>query len=179
MKVRGVPVRIALWLAVCSCPGLCQDPPIAAPSPSLPATGVYESFFRLVVQRNRIASNPEVPAVAHPTVQSEFGFTDREMQWLNATAADCEARLSAIRQRQPGPRIIFEARLDAIESGQSSVRLAQQLKEMDDQIAQAISQLTQQLKVALGDARFQKLDAWVRAGAAKGCFIAPCAAARR
>ena len=170
----GIPARIAIGLAICVITGVCQDPPSA--SPNLPAVGVYESFFHTVVQRSQIVSSPTVPATIPPTIQVALGLTDHEIQSLNAIAADCESRLNAI--RQSGAHLIFEARLEAIETGQTPVKAAQQLKQMDARIGALIEQAAQQLKTALGEAGLRKLDAWLRAGGANQCFAAPCVARR-
>ena len=111
-----------------------------------------------------------------PTIQAALGLTDQEMQSLSVIAADCESRLSAV--RQSGSHLIFDARLEAIETGQTPVRAMQQLKDMDVRIGKLMEQSTQQLKSALGEAAFQKLDSWLRAGGANQCFVAPCAARR-
>ena len=145
-------------------------------SPNLPAVSVYESFFRTVVERGRTVSSPAAPIAVPPTIQAALGLTDQEMQSLNVIAADCESRVSAI--RQSGSHLIFDARLEAIETGQTPVKAMQQLKEMDVRIGRLMEQSTQQLKSALGEAAFQKLDGWLRAGGANQCFVAPCAARR-
>ncbi len=174
MTACGIPARIAMGLAVCVMSGLCQDPTSA--SLDFPAVGVYESFFNTVVQRSRVVSNPPASTSLPVTIQAALGLTGPEMQSLNAIAADCESHLSAV--RQSGSHLIFEARLEAIETGHAPVKAAQQLKEMDVRIGRLIEQSTQQLKAALGQAAFQKLDGWLRAGGANQCFVAPCVARR-
>lgn len=170
--------RVAIWLAVGST-GICQELPLASPSP-LPAVGEYESFFRTVAQRSRIsapAPSPEVPAGVPATIQAALGFNDSEMEALDRIASNCVSRLSLV--RLPSARLIFEARLEAIETGKESSVVDQSLKDMAAEVARITGQAAQQLKSALGDARFQKLDEWLRGGGAKGCWIAPCSVARR
>lgn len=164
--------RAAICLSVCSCPGLCQELPFASSSP-LPLVGVYESFFRTVVQRGRIAATPPEGPTAPPTsVQVALGFTDPEMLSLDAIAAASVVQLSAA--RQPATQWIFEARLEAIETGKESQKLTRQLKDMEVQVSRVIEQSRLQLKTALGEARFQKLDDWLHAGGANKCWVAPC-----
>ena len=166
--------RAAIPLTVCLCPGLCQELPFGA-SPSLPPAGVYESFFRTVVQRGRMVATLQQAPTARPTsIQAALGFTDQEMMALDAIAAACNVRLSAA--RGPAAQWILDARLEAIETGQESQRLAHQLKEMEAQISWALEQSILQLKTALGEARFRKLDDWLRAGWANHCWVAPCTA---
>ena len=174
MTGRRIPMWIAMGLAVCVRSAVCQDPPPA--SPNLPAVSAYESFFRTVAQRSQTVSGAPVATAVPATIQAALGLTDQEMQSLNVIAADTESRASAI--RQAGSHLIFEARLEAIETGQTPVKATQQLKEMDLRIGRLMEQSMQQLKSALGDAGFQKLDGWLRAGGANQCFVAPCAARR-
>ena len=149
MTACGISARIAMGLAVCVSSGVCQDPTSA--SLDLPAVSVYESFFRTVVQRSQIVSSPPASTSVPATIQAALGLTDQEMQSLNAIAADCESQVSAV--RQSGSHLIFEARLEAIETGQTPVKAAQQLKEMDVRIGRLIEQSTQQLKSRAGPSR--------------------------
>jgi hypothetical protein len=59
--------------------------------------------------------------------------------------------------------VIFAARLRLIESPSDS-EATQQLKEIEDQHQQIVLAHVQQLKSALGDPRFNMLDAFVHSG---------------
>lgn len=155
-------IAILLFLAGGAC---AQD---------LPTTTPLESFFRTVVQRGHITEVPPANTFAPPTIQAALGFTDSEMQSLNAIASAFINRASDL--RAPTGKMIFQARLDFAETGKESETVRQQFKQMEAELAEALAKAVSQLRTALGDERYQKFDSWLRAGGATGCWIAPCSA---
>jgi len=165
--------RIGFLLVACLSRGLGQVAPSAAPSlENFFTPGVYESFFLEVRQLSRILTDGQANILTKPTIQEAIGLTDQEMRSLNALASDCLTEISPL--RQAAPKLIFEARLRFVESGDSSAWLRQRLTDLDNQLNQAVSDHIQHLKVAFGDSRFQQLDAWVRSPESHHCFVSPC-----
>ena len=144
--IRSLTIGLAGWLISCLGSGLCQTAPDTI-------SGIYASFFLTVAQ----AANG---SRTQRGIEAAIGLTDGEMRSLDAVAADYQARSRAL---NPG-RVIFEARLRSLESGEdSSEWLAQWLCELDNQGRQLVLDLIQQLKTALGDSRFSVLDTYVHA----------------
>ncbi len=120
-------------------------------------------------QRSRITEGP--------TVQSALALTDSEAQALNTIAAGFVHRASAV--PFPSLDMVFQSRLDYVESGKESEALKQYLERMNAERDAALANAMQQLRSAFGEARYQQFDAWLRSKGNEGCWIAPCAAAKK
>jgi hypothetical protein len=99
----------------------------------------YESFFQLLVELQHR------PASFIPNVQEEIGLTALETKLLTDTAADYVSRMN---------RMVFEARLQAAESGKPS--------ESEEQRLQLIRHHVDQLKAGFSSSHLQVLDNYVR-----------------
>ncbi|MCU1234169.1 MAG: hypothetical protein JWP63_2136 [Candidatus Solibacter sp.] len=148
-------MRLAIVLIFCVLPGFGQ-------------TGVCQSFFLTASQLARTPAGK----LSMPTLQDAIGLTDAEMKALNEAAADYAAK-SLVFSEDLG-RLVFEARLRSIESGDASEWLAQRRKEIGDRADQAVVQRLRQLQDALGEVSFQKLERYVHSDWAQHCFVEPC-----
>ena len=157
-------MRYAALLCLLSC--------VTATAQDLLGITPLESFFRTVVQRSYINEAPPPNTFAPATIQAVLGFTDSEMQSLNAIAKTYLERVSRV--RAPSGDLIFQSRLDFAETGKESDTVKQQLKVMAAQLAETLSKATRELRIALGEERYQKFDAWFQAGGTMGCWLAPC-----
>jgi hypothetical protein len=135
-----------------------------------PDPAAYQQLFRQVTELKSMAGHPvarsmngQTVALKIPKLEDAIGLTDADVEILNATAADCMAKIAAF-AKAAGP-LIFESRLEIAGAGQNSDELARKLKEMDEQRNQMVLAHVQQLKTALAPAGFEKLDAYVRAPA--------------
>ena len=174
MGACRIQTRIALLLAACLSLGLSQ----IAPSPlNLAALLPYESFFRTVAQVHRFQADGHADIFTQPTLQEAIGLTDLEMEVLRTVAFNCLATIRPLQEAVP--KLILESRLRFVESGDSSAWLRPHLTDMDNQISQILSHHIQRLRVALGNSRFQQLDAWVRSPESQHCFVSPCTAEKR
>jgi hypothetical protein len=72
--------------------------------------------------------------------------------------------------------LTFEARLRAVESDGASAWLAERRKNLDSQRDEMVQDHIQQLKVELGDLRFEALDAYVRSRKTASNFFPPLSA---
>jgi len=140
----------------------------------LPAYSPLESFLMTVDQRSRLTETAPPSTSVPATIQAALGFTDAEMQALNAIAREFVHRGSAL--RAPTSNMVFEARLELAETGKESDTLKQFTKQVNAELAEALAKSMRDLRSALGDERYQKFDSWFRAGGAKGCWVAPCSA---
>jgi hypothetical protein len=146
---------LAFGLMGCMANGVCQP----APEPSF-----YESFFRQVAALQNvsgpIALNGQPSGLTRPTPQDAIGLTDQESQALNALASDFEDGIRSL--DSAFAPLVFEGRLRRIESDETSVWLAEKLKDLEDQRNHMVSRYMQRLRAAFGDSRFEALDAFVR-----------------
>jgi hypothetical protein len=143
--------------------GYCQAGIVEIPGP--PDASRYRDFFNQVAF---LRSSPVVGAfteqfevrVTRPTLQEAIGVTDAEAASLTAISKDCGVKLSQL-DGTPGPSK-FEALMRSIESGETLAQLEQRMKELDERRDQVVRDHVEQLKTALGDSRFQVVDAFVR-----------------
>ena len=140
----------------------------------LPTHSPLESFLMTVEQRGRLTETPPPNTFVPATIQAALGFTDAEMQSLNAIARAYVHRASIL--RAPAPEMVFQARLELAETGKKSETFKQQIKAMEAGLAAALAQASRELRTALGDEHYQRFDAWFQAGGATGCWVAPCRA---
>jgi len=140
----------------------------------LPTYSPLESFLMTVDQRSRLTETPPPSTSIPTTIQTALGFTDSEMQSLNAIAKDFVHRASAV--RAPSSEKVFQARLELAETGKESETLKEFTKQANAELAEALAKTMRDLRAALGDERYQKFDTWFRAGGATGCWVAPCSA---
>jgi hypothetical protein len=130
----------------------------------------YESFFRQVVQmkalsdltvRTQLNGVPATATLVPKKLQDVVGLTDSEANLVNAAAAECVARLNALRTPSS---LAFESLMQQIESGKVSDSLDAQLKELGWRRTQAVLDDVERLRIALGEDRFQILNDYVRSG---------------
>ncbi|MEO8591773.1 MAG: hypothetical protein ABI759_00490 [Candidatus Solibacter sp.] len=164
---------LAFAFAMCA---LAQDVPVAS-SAGEPETGPLGSFLYYVEQIARLGnptpgSLPTVRDAVALYLREEFRCTDQETQALQAVAASYVRRVDLI--RAPYGHLVFEARLEFADTGQESIKFNQAMKKMNEQLAEQAVQAKQQLKAALRDERFERLDAWVHSADAKRCVGGPC-----
>ena len=94
-------------------------------------------------------------------MQTDVGLSDPEMQTLREIAADCESKVEPLDRILM--RLTFDSLMESIQFGQNaSSPLQQRRQELYDQIDLVVHDHVAQLKTALGDSRFEKLDAFVR-----------------
>jgi hypothetical protein len=155
MRLGIVRMGMAVWLAGCVCQSVCQTDPPADDS-------LYSALFqRLALQARSILLNGQPVTLPQPAIQEAAGLTDQEMKDLNRIAADCQTSVRAVERR---PHAVFDALMESIETGKDTTAEVQQLaKEEESQRQRIVLDHIQQLRTALGDARFQALTAWLRA----------------
>jgi hypothetical protein len=169
MTRRTVPCAILLWVVACLIPAAAQTSPSGAPAPreiqAKPAAEPpsWESFF-LQVPPAKTPASTAAPINAQPALvmrtpsQEAIGLTDQEAALLFAVAADCQAQLRKIEGRIPS--LTFESRLEFIETGEISKPLAHKLQAIDTDRAQVVQDHVLQLKIAVGDATFERIEAY-------------------
>jgi hypothetical protein len=161
---------IAVWLAGCCCHGDCQTAPSAAAPRQEPSDySIYDAFFQKVaLQKDAPNGQPSLlngqPTDLHfLSIQEAVGLTDREMQALNGIATDCQDRIGSIPRHT---NFVFDALLESIESGKDTSADMQQLsKDQENQRERMVLDHMHQVRAAFGDARFQELNARLRAEA--------------
>jgi uncharacterized protein YhaN len=147
-------VRVALVLGAAGLFCFAQERPDPA---------AYERFFQDVSvfesASSQAASNGDDAKPVFPKIQEKIGLTDAEGTILNATADDCVSRLAAL--RPASARLTLQSRIEFAGYGKHSDELTQKLKDLEDQRNQLVSDHVQQLRAALSEASFAKVDAYV------------------
>ncbi len=153
---RAIRLGLAFTLAACA---LCQDRPN-------PSAAAYAFVFAQVADlqasdRTPPAPGPDgSPAPIRPSVQDVFGISRDEAQLLIATARDCGAGDRALQEQKAA--LVFQSRLDFIETGKHSDNLDEQMKNVDAQHDQMILAHVRELKEKLPAAAFDKIVGYVR-----------------
>lgn len=184
MEIRIVRLGIAALLGagLLSCPGSCQSD--AAPPAAVPRSEyqIYFSFFHRVqypayrssrapADSVHFSSKPMSPDDV-PVFPQLAGLTDREINDVRAIAADCEQRLQAVGSDHP--HLAWEAVMESIETGEDqSTKVEQMVRADQDQRERIVLAHEQVLKAALGDARFQELDARLREASNRTPLVLP------
>jgi hypothetical protein len=130
----------------------------------------YQSFFLTVALLSRFVPT-ETKTLVEPTLPTVLGLNEAEMQALNSIATDYEAKSVVLARTHS--HIIMEARLRAIESGDSSDWLARQTKAIDDRARRLLADHVLRIQRELGESRFQAVAAYVR-DPSPHCYITPC-----
>lgn len=170
MTRRTVPCATAFCLAACLAPAACLAQPPAQPPRETEAVKPaaeppsWESFFRQVPPAKTPSSpvaaiNAQLHVVMRTPSQEAIGLTDQEAALLFAIATDYQAQLSKIEARIPS--LTFESRLEYIETGEISKPLADKLRAIDTERARAVQDHVQQLKTAVGDATFERIETYM------------------
>jgi hypothetical protein len=163
-------MAFAFSVAGSFCSGLCQTASSdVLPPQDRPDSAMYEQLFLQVSALkwasdsggSAVAANGEVITRTVPKIQDVVGLTGADVEILNATAGDCVARIGSLQAAAGG--LILESRLQFIESGKHWEALAEKLKNIDDERSRMVMDHVRQLKAALPDSSFEKLDAFVRA----------------
>jgi hypothetical protein len=154
MRLSGIWVYLLAILS-CLCPAFGQ----AGAEQNQSVREFYESFFRQVVALKAAADHPiEVPLKILPRLQDVVGLTDGEVDILNGVATDWASKISALAY----PRgMIFESRLQQIQFGRILEPLASQLRDIENRHDEMVLDHVRQLKDAIGDLRFQVLEAYL------------------
>jgi hypothetical protein len=162
MSIPATP--IATLLGLLTCHGLCQTSaragPPANPLDNLVISGVprveppnrvYQNFFDEVKDLGRLPLSLEAHTSLRPT--------DQELRSLRTVTADLATESRFFREEvRP---LMFEARMQVAESGAVSPSLQEKLRDLENQWARTILDHVRQLKVALGEPCFQRLDKFV------------------
>jgi hypothetical protein len=167
MGNRAVRIGMTLWLAGCFWQAACQSAATTA-QPDPTGFRIYQGFFHQVcAERDApkdapVLLNGQPTDLKFPNVRTDVGLSDPEMQTLWDIAADCESKVESLnRVLRP---LTFDYLIESILLGQdTSTPLQQRRQELFDQIDLVVRDHVVQLKTALGDSRFEKLDAFVRA----------------
>jgi hypothetical protein len=141
MRLQAIRLAFAFTLAVSA---LCQERPDPA---------AYAYFFA------EIASLKGAVNIA-PRIQDAIAISAAEVEILRKIAADCVAVTDSL--QAPRRELIFDSRLEFIETGKHSETLEKKLKELDDRGNELVANYVDRLKAALPDASFAKIDAYVR-----------------
>jgi hypothetical protein len=156
-------VGMMFWIVAGFCNLFCQLPDPQSP-PVDPR--VYEQFFaqfvgiKHVIDSQSSAVNGQLSTITAPNIEKTIGLTHHEVAAVNASALDCLAQMRRVDDAiKP---LIFDSRIQAIQFGESVAWITLRLKDLNTQRTTIIVDHVQQLKIALGDASFQKLDAYVR-----------------
>lgn len=103
-------------------------------------------------------------ALAAPTGEASLkdvvALTDDEVQVLAGIAGDWQAALDVLSNAER--QLVFEARLQTMQSGKASTWLADELKKLRDRRSQMAFDRIKKIQDILGDERFARLDAYVR-----------------
>jgi hypothetical protein len=149
-------VRLALAFTVAGC-ALCQERPDSV---------AYASFFAQVAilkaadRGSPDSANGDGIVRTVPEVQEVIGLSNAEVDILGKIAADCVAATGSL--HEPRRELIFDSRLEFIETGKHSEMLERKLKDLDERSDKLVMNHVRQLKSALPDASFAKVDAYVR-----------------
>ena len=126
----------------------------------------YESFFRQVLLLKDVTDVATIPPPLQSSVSDALAIiagarvTTEELRILSAAAAEWQARDIPIEKALSS--VVFEARMQAVESGGSAASLRQRVEALRNQHDQVLLDRIQSLRPALGDVRFESLDANVR-----------------
>jgi hypothetical protein len=149
MRNGAIRMALAFGLAGALCTGLCQT--------SRYDPAAYLQFFR-DVSWNLTADDSR--RAAAPKIQDVIGLTDAEVEALSAAAEDCLSSLDAFKGRTAA--LTLESRLEFVQFGKHSDALTHKLKQLEEQQTDVVVNHVQQLKAALADASFGRVDAYVR-----------------
>jgi hypothetical protein len=119
-----------------------------------PPVLVYQNFFSQSKDLGRLSLSAEV--------RRSLGLTDQEFQSLLTITADL-ATEGRFLEKALRP-LMFEARMQAAESGSVSPAMQAKLRDLQDQWKKTILDHVQRLKGTFGEARFQKVDEFIRSG---------------
>jgi hypothetical protein len=155
---------------------LWSDTPADLRSPKdLSDPAVYEPFFRQVLElkwssesshsmtpNDQVQESPNAGLqVMKSRIHEVIGLNDIEVEILSSAATDCAAKIASL--QEAARPLIFESRLQSVESGKISAAVTQKLKDLDDQHNRIVLDYIQRLKAALSNSSFEKLDAYVHA----------------
>lgn len=154
MPFLALRLGLAFTLAGCA---LCQE----RPDPS-----AYAYFFADVAS---LKSTPTQNSDNSPTgdgvvpvaakIQDVIGISAAEVEILRRMAADCIAAIDSL--QAPKRDLIFDSRLEFIETGKHSETLEKKLKELDDRADELVVSYVGRLRAALQAASFEKIDTYV------------------
>jgi len=151
------PLLLVLAFTATGC-ALCQEAHDSA---------AYAYFFVQVANLRTAADHPPTNSIGSdgsvrsiPTVQHVIGISDAEAEIVGKIAADCIAATDALQESRRG--LIFDSRLEFIETGKHSETLERKLKNLDERSDELVVKHVRQLQAALAGASFAKVDAYVR-----------------
>ncbi len=156
MTHRAIRLGLALTLVACA---LCQER-------SNPSAAAYAFVFAQVADLQAADRTPPFPgpdgspAPIRPNVQDVFGISRDEAEILIATARDCGVGDRPFQEQKAA--LVFQSRLDFIETGKHSDNLDEQIKSVNDRHDQMILAHVRELKEKLPEAAFDKIVGYVR-----------------
>jgi hypothetical protein len=143
-------IRLTLVFTVAGC-ALCQERPDPV---------AYAFFFSQVASLKAAehgspdSANGDGTARTVPKIQDVIGLSGTEAETLAKIAADCVAATDSL--QEPRRELIFDSRLEFIETGKHSEVLERKLKNLDERSDELVVYHMRQLKSALSDASFRK-----------------------
>lgn len=156
-------IGVALGLTGSAGYGRCQVGPDAVQQNARDLS-VYESFFRQVAQLPKttpeVLLNGKATHLVQPRLKDALGLTDEESRELHSIANDCESGRRLL--DKAATPLVFEIRLYAVAGENPPAAVTQRFQELGRQRRQLILHHIKQMKVALGDSRFQLVEAFIR-----------------
>jgi hypothetical protein len=158
-----------------------QTGPTLKPTQQIPDNVIYEAYFRQVASMEDLAGQLESQGKsaesARGRIQASAELTGFEAQALKSVALDCRAQVAATSAAaQP---LIDSARGQAASSGAPSAAIQGQLHALQVQREAAVDAHILQLRKALGESRFWKLDAYIRRTSPVKAYVLDFSSAKR
>jgi hypothetical protein len=167
MRVCSAILWIGFLVAVCS----AQDTDPAN-------VGMYQSFFGQVAQLKRVDGPAMLNGVATAPLQDTrleaTGLNEAEQKILSEVATDCDSKIREVSAASGA--LIFEQRMQALESGNEDPSITRRLSELEAQRERLIHDHVERLKTLLSGPRFDVLDGYVKAHRGKPSFFPPVTA---
>ena len=126
----------------------------------------YESLFRQMLQLKDVTDIAAIPQRLQSSIPDALAIiararvTTQELRILSAVATEWQIRDIPIKEALSS--VVFEARMQAVESGESAASLRQRVGTLQTQHDQLLLDYVQLLRTTIGDVRFDSLDANVR-----------------
>lgn len=152
--LRWLATKTATALLVC---GLCCG------QPNVPASETYASFFGQVARWKSggpVLLNGQDTGHILPSVQKTIGLTGGETAILQTLAVACAAKIRSFDEATR--EVMFDARLQLVGSAPpTQVRARQALKDIENRRYQIIRPCVDELRVKLGERRFEVVQAYI------------------
>ena len=152
--MRTSSIQMTILFGLMASPGFCQTNITDSPPSSPPDYVIYQNFFHQVKELGIRPLSDEAIA--------SLDLTNQELGPLVAIASDFEAATDSF-DKAIKP-LIFEARMQAIESESVSPALQKKLHDVENRRSLMILDHVRQLKTALGESRFVMLNEFLHSG---------------